>query len=700
MKILKAAGIAVAVILLILVIGVAVIASQFDGARLKSEAEKTVLEQKQRTLKIDGDVRLSFWPRVGVQVGGIRLSEPRSDQEFAAVEAARISVAVLPLLARKVVVDEVYLDGVRVNLVQHKDGTLNIADLVGTGGGPAAPKAPPSAAAGAPLRLDIAGVHVANAALAWRSEQSGSALAITGLNLQTGRIQADSERKIYELSRLSLAMKGKSEAKGGAETFDVRIDAPQITIGGKEAGGQRVGAAAILAGPQGDVTLNLSLTDIAARGDAQVAGKLALDLNAKSQGSTVKGRVAGALSADVGAQTLSLEKIDGRFDVGGPGTGAKPAALTVTGGVSADLAKQKAQGAWVGRLDDSRVALTLAVDRFSPPAFNFNLDVDQLDLDRYLPPAPPAAASRGGGVAPTSTAPSAAAGGPASGGTPIDLSPLKGLTVKGVARARQIQAHNLKVGALHLEMNLANGRLDVAPLTASLYGGSLNGSVHLDAAGNALATRQSLSGIQIAPLLKDLANEDILEGHGDVALNVTAHGATLAAMESSLAGTANMSLRDGAIKGINLAQTFRSLKGRLNAKQDQTIASTATEKTDFSELSASFRIDKGVAHNDDLSVKSPFLRLGGNGDIDIGRSRLDYLLKASVVASAGGQGDKDLEQLKGVTIPVRLTGPFEKPSWKIELAAMADALAKAKVDEAKQKAKGRVQEQLKGLFKH
>jgi len=173
-------------------------------------------------------------------------------------------------------------------------------------------------------------------------------------------------------------------------------------------------------------------------------------------------------------------------------------------------------------------------------------------------------------------------------------------------------------------------------------------------------------------------------------------------MKKALAGTASLSLKDGAIKGINLAQSLRDIKGKLGAKQDSTQQAKAGEKTDFSELSASLKIKDSVAHNEDLAMKSPFLRLTGAGDIDIGRGQMNYLAKASVVSSSAGQGGKELDQLKGLTVPVRVTGPFDALSYKLELGDLVADMAKAKLDEKKDelktKAEDKLKSKLKGLF--
>ena len=197
--------------------------------------------------------------------------------------------------------------------------------------------------------------------------------------------------------------------------------------------------------------------------------------------------------------------------------------------------------------------------------------------------------------------------------------------------------------------------------------------------------------------MKDAIDKDVLEGHGNVALDISTHGATVGVMKKALSGSASFN-----IKGINLAQTFREAKALIANGKDAVQQAKAADKTDFSELSASFRIAGGIARNDDLAAKSPFLRLGGAGDIDIGQGTINYLGKASVVNTSGGQGGKDLEALQGLTVPVRLSGPFDKLSYKLEFASLIGEAAKAKVaektQELQQDLQKKAREQLKGLF--
>jgi peptidoglycan/xylan/chitin deacetylase (PgdA/CDA1 family) len=125
-------------------------------------------------------------------------------------------------------------------------------------------------------------------------------------------------------------------------------------------------------------------------------------------------------------------------------------------------------------------------------------------------------------------------------------------------------------------------------------------------------------------------------------------------LKKALAGSASIALNDGAIKGINLAEALRKAKAAIGSKSAQEQTASGGDKTDFTEMTASFSISKGVAHNEDLSAKSPFIRIGGAGDLDIGEGRMNYLAKAAIVNTAAGQGGKDAGSLAGLTVPVRI----------------------------------------------
>ena len=643
MKALRIVGWVVLAVVGLLAVAVGALFALFDGDKIKAEISRTVLEQKQRTLVIAGKPQLLVWPDVGIQLDGVTLSERGSSTEFAALKSARVSVAVMPLLSKQVQVRALDVTGLKATLIKRKDGSLNIADLLGDPSAKSAPTDVPAQPA-EPLKIDVAAIRIADAQLTWRDEQAGSTTNINNLSLSTGPVQADTGAKTANIEKLSLAIKGQA----GADGFSLALDAPKLALSPARSSGEAVTLSAGVQGSGRSALLKLVLSGVEGNADA-----------------------------------IRISKLTGSLDLAHPDMPMKQLSLPLNGSLQVNLAQQSAALALATKFDESNIATKLNVAKFAPLSLGFDLDIDQLNVDKYLPPQP-------AGEAPAKEA--------AGKEAPISLAALKGPTVQGNIRIGSLQVAKLKLAQINAKLALAGGKLDVAPLSMKLYEGSTSGSVSVNANGNQIALRQNLQGVSINPLMKDLLDKDMLEGRGNITLDVNTRGETVSAFKKALGGSAALALQDGAIKGINLAQRLRDVKAKLG-QADTTQAANASQKTDFSELTASFKIANGVARNDDLSMKSPFIRLGGAGDIDVGAGQMNYLAKATVVASGEGQGGKDANQLKGLTVPVRLSGPFEALSYKIEFGAMLEDATKAKVEEKKQEIKTKVEDAVKDKAK-
>jgi AsmA protein len=348
------------------------------------------------------------------------------------------------------------------------------------------------------------------------------------------------------------------------------------------------------------------------------------------------------------------------------------------------------------KLDESTVNGKVGIARAAQMAYDFDLNIDKIDLDRYLASSDKKKSAPAGKGQP-----------PAKPGkeedAPVDLSGLKGLNAKGQLQIGELQVQGLKLANLKTELRAAGGKAEIGPHSAGLYEGSLAGTLSLDGNTNRVALKETLTNIAVGPLLRDFAEQDRLEGRGNVSLDVSANGKTVNAIKSALAGGAKVQLRDGAIKGINIGELLRKARSLGSNSEGQ---ADAKEKTDFSELSASFAIKNGVAHNEDLEVKAPLFRIGGAGDIDIGKSTINYVVKATVVATAQGQGGKELEQLAGLTVPVRLSGPLDGMKYQVDYRAAAGDLAKSRVggkvkegiEKRKDQIEDKVRDRLKGLI--
>ena len=110
-------------------------------------------------------------------------------------------------------------------------------------------------------------------------------------------------------------------------------------------------------------------------------------------------------------------------------------------------------------------------------------------------------------------------------------------------------------------------------------------------------------------------------------------------------------------------------------------------------MTGSFAIQNGVAHNNDLSMKSPLLRVSGEGDINIGEDTVNYLVKAAVVGTLTGQDGRAVNELRGVTVPVRAKGPLTTPSFALDFNAMLTDTLNQKVQDT---VKSKLEERLLG----
>lgn len=778
-KTVKYILIAIAVLLSLLLGAVGLIAATFNPNDYKPLIIRLVQEKKQRTLAIPGEIKLSFFPKLGADLGRVSLSEHNGSAEFAAVDSAKVSLALIPLLSKQLVVDHVKIDGLRANIRRNQDGSTNFDDLLSKD------------ESGQQIRFDIDGVDINNAHIVFDDRKEARRLELDKLDLETGRLAdgvpsklkltadikgnkpainanlaaksgftLDFARKQYVLKGLDAQLKGSlleladldlklagdaglqpqskrftlegirfsASGKRAGQPVEVKLDIPKLAATDKEVAGGGLKGEAKLADGLSTITLNLSAPSFAGSPQAfkvpalvleaglkdpkrdvkasirgALAGdidkllftspQLALALSGTQEGRAIEGSLSTPLSANLGVQLVELPSINARFVLPNPAGGKLN--LKAGGNARINLGEQTLASVFKGNLDDSAFDAKLGLTRFSPAAYSFDIGIDRLDLDRYQ--EKPASAA----------APKAAAE-----EKPIDLSALRELRADGSMRIGALKVKNIRTSDVRIGLHADGGKLDISPLAANLYGGSMAGALSVTA-NNHFAVRQKLTGIQVGALLKDAIDKAPIEGKGNVLLDVTASGATVARIKKALNGSARLELRDGAVRGINIGQAVRSAKAKIGALRGeaspQTGTASAAEKTDFSELSGSFRIANGVAHNEDLNIKSPLLRISGAGDIDLGADRLDYVMRTTVVQNLQGQGGPELQALKGVTIPVRLSGPLAAIGWRIDFAGMASELARQQIDEKKEEVKSRaqkaleeekakLQDQLKGLF--
>lgn len=600
---------------------------------------------------------------------------------------------------------------------------------------PGAP-APASAPSGQPLTIDIDQVTVEDAQLTWRDEASGQELTVAGLNLKTGRLANDVPSNVaftariagkqpevaldtkfrgrltfnlpesrYAVQDLVLEIAGraaewsgieasasghasaraatgefaverlklKALAQRGNERLDLSADVPKLVMSGERYAGEKAAATLRLINAAGTIAADLTLPGLSGDAQAFKAGPLTLKVEGRQGERRIRADASAPLEGSLASKRYRVAPLAAAFSVSGPDVPGGTLAGDLKGEAEMDGKAETLRASLTGTLAESPLKAVVAVQGYARPAIRFDVDVETLDADRLT--------AAGGGDKPGAApaAPGAATPAAAARDTPLDFSALKDLNLDGAIKVGRLKAANVRASDVRVEVKAAGGRLQLAP-QASLYDGKLAGTVALAATTPpSVAVKQQLTGVQVGPLLTDAGVTDRLEGRGAVRVDVAGAAPTVNALKKALAGNASFVLNDGAIKGVDLEKSIRQVRAvsrQLRGKEEAPPAATdGAARTDFTELTGSFVLKDGIARNDDLAGKSPLLRLAGAGTVDIVASTLDYRLEATVVGTAKGQGGKDLDALRGVTVPVRISGPLAQPSYAVDLGAVAGQAA-------------------------
>jgi AsmA protein len=676
--------------LLVLVIALVVsFLATFDPNSYKTELAATVKKQTGRDLSIPGEVRLSYFPWLGFETGGVSLGNAAGFGEipFAQISAVKVKVEVLPLLRRVLSVDVVELIGLRMDLQKGRDGVSNWDDLAGasrdgqtSSGGGASEGSPPVLAA-----LSVGGLKIEDAAVRYRDAQSGQDIVLNEVSLLTGKVVLGKPFGVELNAKAAVNEPNVTVALRTSATLTANLDAQRYTI-------TDLDVAADLAGdpvPTGAMSLALNGGAEADLG-AQIARIFALKVTA------------GVLTAQLDGEVKHLDRtpqFDIKLDI--PTFDARKLmqelALPPLATADADVLREVAvQAQVVGSplaadlkllaiaLDDTQVEAVAEVRNLGDPKLTPRItaqaSVSKIDLDRYLPPEPAAPSAQ-----------TAAGGGTAVADTPIGLPVelLRSLNARAELKLGAITVKRLNASDVALVLNAKDGVVRLDPMSLALYEGLFKGRTIVDVRGEQpkFDVRAQLAGVQAGPLLADFMGDDKVHGRSDANLAITTRGETIGALKKALNGTVALTFHDGAIKDFNLAEELRKADAKL---KKQSYTSAGAQPTDFSSLTVSGRFKNGVLHTSDLDLRAPLLRAGGKGQVDVAAETMDYLATVTLTDEKTGQGGGVGEDLTGLPIPVRIKGAFDDPQIKLELAKALEAKARAELGRKTAAEKARV----------
>jgi AsmA protein len=723
-------------IFVVLVVAAVILIPMFvDPNDYREDIARAVEEETGRSFEIEGEISLSVFPWLGLEVGRMRLGNPPGfgDQPFAEIGSAAVGAKLLPLLSRRLEVSTLRLDGLRVHLIRLADGSTNWEDLGGEE--QAQPRERRDAEPG--MRLErVDGLRVTDALVRFEDRVENTVMEATIRSLSTGELAPGRAFPVEADAVITLEEDGAVVATRLSGNVHFSDDFSAVAIR--------------------DVSLNAD-----ASGEAVPGGSARVQLNGaridvdleRMSGTIDTFGLSGESSMDEGRQSFSAQAPAVRFSFQGPSVeidrldvGFEASGPEVPGGaqsgrlsapqIVADLEAQtlsipvlavEAAGLRANaELSGSRIvdapvfAGQFSVEEFSPrellvrlgepaPASadqavlrrasfeaRFSAGTEQLDLEdlRLLLDDTTLTGTAGIGFGEVTRVrselrldaidldrylpPEEEVEPAPAEDVPLAFEWLHDLDLDASFRADSLKVNGLTLTELQARAVARDGVLTIEPLGAALYGGRVSGRAQLDArqAPATFSLDQSLTSLQLRPFVQDLAGFEQLSGVAELGAKLTTTASSTAGLMSGLNGELSFNVADGALMGVNL--WFEIQRAHALARGRTTPERTSPD-TEFRQLQGTAVIRDGKLVNQDLVGGLPFLGLTGRGEVDLAAAALDYRLNATVIREAVDEETGQRSELAGASLPLRLSGSLDSPSVSVDLGGLARDRAEQEV---------------------
>lgn len=597
-----------------------------DVNQYKPQIEEQVASATGRPFSIGGDLKLSLFPWAGVALSDLRLGSPPGfeEKDFLFVRSFDARVKLLPLLSKDIRVERFVIEGPRVVLEKDKAGRGNWEGLGKPGDkippGAEPRPAPEEAAEAFSLKgLAVGEFAVRNGSLLYVDHVSGSRHELSDLSLELQDVSLDRPIRVILsafLNKMPVSVEGSigpvgEEPGKGRIPLDVSVKAFR------------------------EVTLNLSGNVQDAMAEPQFDMALAVDPFSPRKVVAAIGIAFPVATAD----RTALDRVGLRSKIQGS-------------------AKRVSLSEGLLDLDESNLAFSATVKDFAKPDLAFDLNLDRIDLDRYLPPASEKPDKAEGEAKKDKRTES----------DKTDYTALRKMVLDGKARVGTLKAQGMTIEAIDLKVTGRNGVIRLDPLLAKLYDGSLSAKGTVDVRQNVPRTSLEFQTekIQAGPLLRDLLESDFVEGTADAGASVSMAGDRPERIKKTLNGKGRFVFRDGAVKGIDVAGMVRNVTSAFRPGRP----SGERPRTDFTELIAPFTITNGVVDTAGTSLASPLIRVLATGKANLVDESLDLRVEPKFVGTLKGQADT--KERKGIMVPVLVKGTFNKPKFQPDLKGVLE----------------------------
>lgn len=626
--------IALALIVLVAA-GIFAITRLIDPNDFKPQISTAAREQANLDLQIPGNLAWTFWPYLGIEVGRTEVRIAGDEQLFAAFDNVRSSIAVMPLLRGAVELSGLHLDGLELNLVETAEGA-NWERIGAAEASTETTEAPVAESQPLDIPVSIPEITVSNGKVRYLNNVDGTDIRVEQLNVSarnfsltspfpleaalryqdqadiridlavSGTVGMDLEKNLFRFEQAVI-----DTTLAGITTLPLQVHARQSIEAALDE--DRISIRDILVETAGTRTTgNLELTQLSAkpifRGALSVAP---FDANAAL-------KAIGEAPIETTDPT-ALKKVAMDMTFSGPENSILLEPLKIT-------------------LDNSTITGVAGLTDIDSGHIRFDLTLDQLVADGYLPPTTEETATEEEVLATTeSLLP------PLSSEPLLPLEDLRALKVDGVFSAGVIQMEGIEMRDLRVSVRADNGLMEMVEAGSKLMAGSIKSKAALDARTDkpVMTFSASTSGVQIQPIMKMALEDDLFTGILDMTMNFRAEGNSEQALADSGNGTVNLTLAQGTIRGVNLNNALGAgINDMLGQYQVITqflpdvdqgrLPPALKEDTEVVQLKMAARIDDLIAHIDSLDAELDRGTLSGKGFLNLRSQAFDLRMAMKV----------------------------------------------------------------------
>jgi AsmA protein len=730
--------IVIAALVVLLAATVFVVTQVIDPNDFKPQIREQAMTQANLDLEIPGDLAWQFWPSLGVSLGRTEARIAGEEELFAGINSASVGVAVWPLLFGQVEMDGVTLDGLEVNLVETADGAN--WEKIGPQDGAEEETAPaeeeqPGESGGMDIPLTIPSVAITDGKIRYRNTTDGTDIRVEHFNFNAQDVSLEEPFPM----QMSLRYQDQSDMRVDLNldtTLAADLDNNHFVLDpmtlDADIAGMTTNPVSVHLEQKLDVNLDedrAQVTDLL----LEAAGTRTTG-NATVTGLTGEMKVAGQIDTEPFDANAALEAIGEEPIETSDDSALSKVALSATLDGPANSVMVNPLKV---TLDSSTLSGKAGLENLETGKIVFDLNLDKITLDGYLPPQSDdedsaAASGAGGGT------------GGKEGGTAqlseaelIPVESLRPLLLDGSLKIGELNYDTIQASNIVFNVDAKDGVLRLTKASGNTLQGGFNASGRLDVSGNTprISFKQNVSSMQLQPVVAMALDKDLAKGIFSMDLDFSASGNSEKALVNSAKGNASMNLADGTVRGLNLYGTlvggvndmlgrFQGFSALIPNQESGKLPAALSEDTKIIDLTTRASLNQQVANLDSLEAKLDKGTLSGNGWMNMLTQEFD--LKIGMQSPELG-GSKYLED---VTWPLRCQGslagspakwcgPDREGFAKIAQQAATNA-AKGKLKEklgidaegdsteevlknaAKQKAQEKIQEEmgdkLKGFF--